>query len=524
LVSARTNAMDPLLMVPRKIGPDTLLVSNVLRNVEAFIDPARPHVLGSSRFFDGADTSPADSFADNFLWRDSNATFNPGDNSFICGGWHRTNSSTRSQHLIGKGGVNNLTASYFLVQQRASPNYYQWTVYSTPVSVLASVTTLAQLGGSDYDKWHFIVCYHDSVNDRIGIYLNGVRGPTANHATGIYSADTAYKFVIGANGRMSGGNSQPTEWTTGNCARVFTCMPNVPAEEVVREITLTLYNEGKGLGWSELLAKTTEAQRTRWGFIATKGSYYNLSEVSGVGTESIAGLNMTDKAGAGVTSTQGPGPTDAGPVFRVVDKVGGKNYEQTVHANRPIWNVAGSILSKPSMTFDGVSDGLVYTAADAYDFSQGLIAIVFRYPNVLTGSNKTLIEFSDIASDTKFFKIQLLVASKKVSLHTTGTVNNSITFDSLVTAPNIDYAIAITGNGSAYNMFYSRSLTASTRSVVLGTNNGAWINNVTGKDVTTVGMGQGLSGPRNWFEGQISELIVSSNANVGAAQPLVDIF
>jgi hypothetical protein len=495
----------------------TLFDASSLSSVTAHIDPNKVNVTGNARFFDGADTTPADTFADNWMWRNHDSTHSPGDANFIVGGWHYMTTNTRSAHLLAKGGVNNLTASYFLVRQKTSPSY-QWTVYDTPVSSFASAVT----GTVADTTWYFLVAYHDADNDEIGIYLDGTLVQSTSHSLGIYSADATSKFVVGANGRMSGGNSQPQEWTTGQINRVFTCQPTVSVSTVIADLVKTLYNNGRGLMWEGLLNETTAATRTQWGFTAGKGSYYNLTEASGAGVDSVASLNLTDSAAVTFSFGGASSIDDTHQVYKVEDTISSFDYEQTTYANQPTWNSNGALANQQTLSFDGSSEGLVYTASQPHDDAQGMIAISFRYPNTLSG-NVTLFESADTAGDVVFFRIQILGATKKINLHSNGTADNSITFTSVTTAPDTNYTIVISSDGSNYHMYYNGSESESSKTVVSGSDDGAWLDNVTGRDVVTIGMGQGSSGDRNHFEGEIGEVIISSDANAANVVALANI-
>lgn len=61
----------------------------------------------------------------------------------------------------------------------------------------ASVTA-TNFGALSAGTWYFVVVYHDSVNDVIGVSINAGTPDTTSHSTGVFSSNA--DLVIGANG------------------------------------------------------------------------------------------------------------------------------------------------------------------------------------------------------------------------------------------------------------------------------------------------------------------------------------
>lgn len=104
--------------------------------------------------------------------------------------------------------------------------------------IATSATTLT------LSTWHFVMGYHDSVNDAVGVSVNG--GAWATGATSGAPADTAIALALGAHANAA------TFWDGRLDQAAFGKSPALGIAALKDEIRDTLYNGGAGRSYGQI--------------------------------------------------------------------------------------------------------------------------------------------------------------------------------------------------------------------------------------------------------------------------------
>lgn len=92
-------------------------------------------------------------------------------------------------------------------------------------------------------NWYFVVFWHDSINNLIGISVNDETPVTTSHSTGCLNSDSPFR--IGANGNPTAGN-----FADGVVDEAFLYRRLLTADE-----RAWLYNSGNGRNYTEVVPK-----------------------------------------------------------------------------------------------------------------------------------------------------------------------------------------------------------------------------------------------------------------------------
>lgn len=162
-------------------GSNELTDNNTVGSAAGKISNARDFELANSEYFSRAD----------------NASLSTGDIDFTFSAWLNFESLPVSCGILGKWGAAG-SREYILYYIGGATNRLQFYV-SNDGTAFTSVTA-SNHGAITTGTWRNVVCWHDSVNNQIGIAGNAGTANTASHTTGV--SDGAQEFVIG---RDSGG-------------------------------------------------------------------------------------------------------------------------------------------------------------------------------------------------------------------------------------------------------------------------------------------------------------------------------
>jgi len=157
-----------------------------------------------------------------------NAPLSTGDIDFTVCAWVWLDTKGAVRDLVTKFGASGQFE--YLLNYDSSADRYLWGV-SSDGSLFASVSANT-FGSPPAGAWHFVVAYHDSVNNLIGISVNNGAFDTAAHAAGVF--DSAASFHLG--GRASGPN-----YHNGRLDAVGLWKRVLSAAEIT-----SLYNSGNG--------------------------------------------------------------------------------------------------------------------------------------------------------------------------------------------------------------------------------------------------------------------------------------
>lgn len=143
--------------------------------------------IGNARDFE-ADNSEA-------LTSTDNASLSTGDIDWTIAAWVQIESLT-TRCVFGKGdGAGPSTDEYVL---RTVASKFRWSV--SRASAYTDLTA-STFGTVTTGTWYFVVAWHDSAANQIGISVNAGTADTASHSTG--PNDTAKGFAIGRYGELS---------------------------------------------------------------------------------------------------------------------------------------------------------------------------------------------------------------------------------------------------------------------------------------------------------------------------------
>jgi hypothetical protein len=133
-----------------------------------------------------------------YLSRADNTDLSTGDVDFVIRCWVKFTTKTSEMHFFVKGNTAAVGTFEYALYYGVSLNRLRWTVCAA--GSLGTVNA-DNLGSVSTGFWYYVVCWHDSVNNIIGIQVNNGTANTASYSSG--AVDTANPFQLG---RESGGN------------------------------------------------------------------------------------------------------------------------------------------------------------------------------------------------------------------------------------------------------------------------------------------------------------------------------
>lgn len=164
----------------------------------------------------------------------SNATLNFGDADFSIGSWVKPESVTATyQNIIGKFNQTANKRQYSLLE---APNTYKFRFYVSGNGTAENYVEWATAPSAG--NLYFVLGWHDSVNNLIGISVNGGNSVTAAHTTGTYSGNAPFNI---------GSNSVPANYYDGIIGQAFLYSKVLSADNIE-----WLYNGGVPRDYSEL--------------------------------------------------------------------------------------------------------------------------------------------------------------------------------------------------------------------------------------------------------------------------------
>jgi hypothetical protein len=176
-----------------------------------------------------------------YLSAPDSAALSVGDEDFWLAGWFKFDSFGVLRGLVGRR-TGTAARDYLLFYDTNAPNAQRlkFRIYNTAGTEIVSVAHDVALATG---TWYFVVCYHDSVNDTIGISVNGSAWTTA--ATGgAAPGDVNAQFLIGIlqAATTNPHNGQAESVTLGKS-------PALGIASLRDEIRDTLHNGGSGIAY-----------------------------------------------------------------------------------------------------------------------------------------------------------------------------------------------------------------------------------------------------------------------------------
>jgi hypothetical protein len=200
-------------------------------------------------------------------------------------------------------------------------------------------------------SWYHLLMYHDSVNDVVGIRVNGGTPVTVT---------TGGKTPLGSTAefRVGGREISPESHVDGRIDSVaFGKSPPGGIASILSTLTSRLYNGGSGLVYDDLSGD----EKTAWGLV----SWWNLDELSGNRNDSHGTNHLTSNNSVGYDGgiASGAARLDGDPITTWQDQSStGNHVTQATSTKRPTLKL-GVQNGKPVVRFDGVDDFLAKTVS-----------------------------------------------------------------------------------------------------------------------------------------------------------------
>ena len=118
-----------------------------------------------------------------------NTDLSTGDIDFTFAFWLQLESKATSKCPIVKADAVN--AEYYL-QYHSGSDRLQFLVYGATGFGSGGSAVANTLGSPSTSTWYFVVCWHDSVNNQVGIAVNGGTADTASHSAGVLDGTSAF--------------------------------------------------------------------------------------------------------------------------------------------------------------------------------------------------------------------------------------------------------------------------------------------------------------------------------------------
>ncbi len=208
--------------------------------------------VGNARDFEAADTE--------YFEIADNADLSAGDTDFTFAGWVNAESLSNFPVILRKGPSGSTREYVLYYNTGVSPNRLQFDVFSSG-GVQGQVNGVPPNSASwSTATWYFVVVWHDSVNNVLGMSVNDETAITAAHTVGV--RDDTGTFQLGA------GSDQSLWWDGilddwGFWRRVLTSAERTE-----------LYNSGTGRDYSYIVG----ASGSPFSLVAANGSFTHTGQ------------------------------------------------------------------------------------------------------------------------------------------------------------------------------------------------------------------------------------------------------
>lgn len=195
-------------------GSNTLTDNNSVGTSTGKINGARSFVRTSSKYLAHTD----------------NASLSFGDEDFTVAGWANRSSSGNTLVVIGKWQSAGNQLSFVLGYDTANTKFF-WIVSRDGTNFTSVYAN--SFGGTSTSTWYYLVAWHDSVNNVIGISVNDT-SDTSAYSLGVFDSTADFRIGADQNGAYWDGLIDEV----GVWRRVLTSTERT-----------SLYNSGNGLAY-----------------------------------------------------------------------------------------------------------------------------------------------------------------------------------------------------------------------------------------------------------------------------------
>lgn len=170
-------------------GSNTLTDTNSVGTGTGVINSARDFESGSTQYCTIAD----------------NTDLSTGNIDFTFSFWINIESNNNYRNVLGKGSAwSQAGVEYHVWLNQDAGQRVVWEVGTDGFASLVNVTA-NNAGNLSTGTWYFVVVWHDSVANEIGISVNDGTPDTTAHSAGVWDSDKA--FSIGNMGSTGGGQT-----------------------------------------------------------------------------------------------------------------------------------------------------------------------------------------------------------------------------------------------------------------------------------------------------------------------------
>jgi hypothetical protein len=157
-------------------GSNDLTDNNTVGTAAGKVAGARDFERGSSQHFSLAD----------------NADLSTGDIDFTIAAWVQLESKPGGNMSVVQK-TTNLSGEYFFFHE-ASSDRFKLEVYGAGGFGSVGAVTANNLGAPSLATWYFVVAWHDSANNEVGISVNAGTPDTAAHSAGVLDGAGAFEL------------------------------------------------------------------------------------------------------------------------------------------------------------------------------------------------------------------------------------------------------------------------------------------------------------------------------------------
>jgi len=195
--------------------------------------------IGNARTFNGSNQS---------FTAASSSVFNFGDTDFTIACWVNLSSVAAQSMLVTKFSTVSNQRQYALYYNRVTGRM-SFLVNSSGASAQNVTINADTFGAIATSTWYYVVAWHDSVDNQIGISVNGVEN-TQSYSLGLFQSTASFRI---------GGRADSVEFTNGSIDGVGLWTKVLSSDERSR-----LYNDGNGLGYSRIIGATGIGGEVGW--------------------------------------------------------------------------------------------------------------------------------------------------------------------------------------------------------------------------------------------------------------------
>lgn len=194
--------------------------------------------LGTSRVFNNTDY---------FARAGDDAQFSTGDVDFTISAWVYMPAVNANKTIVSKYQIDGNQREYLLYwnyNDHAPNSRFSFTI--SPNGTTTTTLDATTFGAASINTWYHVVAWHDSVNDLLGISINGV-ADTVAYSSGVFDSTGRFSLGVVWNG------ASVTFQMTGNVDEVGFWKSVAGGGGVLTAVQrAALYNGGAGLAYSQL--------------------------------------------------------------------------------------------------------------------------------------------------------------------------------------------------------------------------------------------------------------------------------